>query len=104
LEEVVVLVVVGLVVACLYLLKQKLLLEDRNTVEWRRSEERKKELEGQLENVKKQIEVERANVEGIKRQAESQQEAFMALMYENQSLKDQLKALDRVNLSTKKDS
>mmetsp|Transcript_8818 Transcript_8818/g.21784 ORF Transcript_8818/g.21784 Transcript_8818/m.21784 type:complete len:103 (-) Transcript_8818:147-455(-) len=60
--------------------------------------------EAELARLQKQLKVEAAKTEAIKRQAESQAELFEQLIYENRSLKEQLQTLDRkVATSLKKD-
>ncbi len=60
--------------------------------------------EGEIARLRKELRVEAAKTEAIKRQAESQAELFERLIYENTSLKEQLQTLDRkVATSLKKD-
>jgi len=85
---------------------QRALLENLEQDEQseRRKQQEARELREQLDKLRKEAKTERANSEAMRRQAESQASTFEQLMYENNSLRDQLRSLDRkVATSLKKD-
>lgn len=61
------------------------------------NQDEREKLEREITKLKHEAQTERVKAEGMKRQAESQASTFEQLMYENQSLKDQLRQLDRSN-------
>ena len=85
---------------CLRLLQEKLRVERKEEA----ASSSLCRLETEVARLRKEVKTERASAEALKRQAENQASMFETIIYENASLKDQIRSQDQRLLSSKKQS